>query len=181
MITAGPDGNLWFTESGADKIGRITPSGAITEFPLPFGGSPAGIAAGSDGSLWFTESGAKEIGRITTGGKVVQFPVPTKTGTGAIAAGPSGDIWFTAGSEIGSISPSGQTTQPSASALIAVFPLSLAGGPRRGPVVWLGYRNHRRGRRHRALGRQRTGKRRQSSRRRDRCDPPPMPNRWPVG
>jgi streptogramin lyase len=32
-ITAGPDGNLWFTESG--KIGRITPSGTITEFSLP--------------------------------------------------------------------------------------------------------------------------------------------------
>lgn len=26
-ITAGPDGNLWFTEDSADKIGRITPSG----------------------------------------------------------------------------------------------------------------------------------------------------------
>ena len=24
-ITAGPDGNLWFTENGGNKIGRITP------------------------------------------------------------------------------------------------------------------------------------------------------------
>ena len=32
-ITTGPDGNLWFTEYGGDKIGRITPSGTITEFP----------------------------------------------------------------------------------------------------------------------------------------------------
>ena len=24
-ITAGPDGNLWFTEAGGGKIGRITP------------------------------------------------------------------------------------------------------------------------------------------------------------
>ena len=24
-ITAGPDGNLWFAESGSNKIGRITP------------------------------------------------------------------------------------------------------------------------------------------------------------
>ena len=31
-ITAGPDGNLWFTEHDANKIGRITPSGAVTEF-----------------------------------------------------------------------------------------------------------------------------------------------------
>ena len=34
-ITAGHDGNLWFTEAGANKIGRITPSGAISEFAIP--------------------------------------------------------------------------------------------------------------------------------------------------
>src|ERR1700742_2427686 len=34
-ITVGPDGALWFTESGSGKIGRITTSGVITEFPLP--------------------------------------------------------------------------------------------------------------------------------------------------
>ena len=31
-ITAGPDGNLWFTETGANGIGRITPAGVVTEF-----------------------------------------------------------------------------------------------------------------------------------------------------
>jgi streptogramin lyase len=25
-ITAGPDGNLWFTENGSDQIGRLTPA-----------------------------------------------------------------------------------------------------------------------------------------------------------
>src|SRR6266581_2989335 len=34
-IAAGPDGNLWFTEGGGNKIGRITTAGAITEFPIP--------------------------------------------------------------------------------------------------------------------------------------------------
>ncbi len=57
-ITAGPDGNLWFTESGGNKIGRITPSGQITEFPLPTGITkpyyPIGITAGPEGNLWFT-------------------------------------------------------------------------------------------------------------------------------
>ena len=28
-ITAGPDGNLWFTEGGSQKVGRITPAGSI--------------------------------------------------------------------------------------------------------------------------------------------------------
>ena len=54
-ITAGPDGNLWFTEASSDKIGRITR-------PAPLRSSlslrPAAaliIAAGPDGNLWFAE------------------------------------------------------------------------------------------------------------------------------
>ncbi len=34
FITAGPDGNLWFTEV-VGNIGRITPTGKITQFPTP--------------------------------------------------------------------------------------------------------------------------------------------------
>src|SRR5207249_638468 len=35
-ITVGADGNLWFLEqgAGADRIGRITPAGAIMEFAV---------------------------------------------------------------------------------------------------------------------------------------------------
>src|SRR5258708_3497920 len=54
-IVAGPDGNLWFTESSANQIGRVAPDGTIAEFPLPTkGGSPQGITLGPDGNLWFT-------------------------------------------------------------------------------------------------------------------------------
>jgi hypothetical protein len=34
-ITVGPDGALWFTETGANKIGRITKHGLVTEFSIP--------------------------------------------------------------------------------------------------------------------------------------------------
>jgi hypothetical protein len=52
-IAAGPDGALWFTELVANKIGRITTAGAMTEFNVP---TPPGlITAGPDGALWFTE------------------------------------------------------------------------------------------------------------------------------
>src|ERR1700730_6073061 len=68
-IAAGPDGALWFTETFASRIGRITTSGVVSEFPLPTSGSgPADIAAGPDGALWFTEEGVHKIGRITTSG-----------------------------------------------------------------------------------------------------------------
>jgi uncharacterized repeat protein (TIGR01451 family) len=64
-IAAGPDGNLWFTESIANQIGRITPQGTVTEFPVPTASSgPSGIAAGPDGNLWFTEQFANQIGRV---------------------------------------------------------------------------------------------------------------------
>jgi hypothetical protein len=59
-MTPGPDGNIWFTDFVGQRIGRITPAGAFTEFPVP--GSPGGITAGPDGNIWFTEPLA--IGRL---------------------------------------------------------------------------------------------------------------------
>ena len=34
-IAAGPDGNLWFAEFNANRIGRITWAGVVTEFSSP--------------------------------------------------------------------------------------------------------------------------------------------------
>jgi virginiamycin B lyase len=65
-ITVGPDHNLWFTEADGNKIGRITPSGSITEFPVLASGL-YGITAGPNGNLWFTEGDANKIGCLTPG------------------------------------------------------------------------------------------------------------------
>ena len=65
-ITAGPDGNVWFTEHNVGKIGRITPAGVITEYPLPNALSgPYDITLGPDGRLWFTEYDAGKLGVLT--------------------------------------------------------------------------------------------------------------------
>jgi virginiamycin B lyase len=94
-IVAGPDGALWFTEYGTDKIGRITTAGAFTEFPLPTAKAyPSSIVVGTDGALWFSEGGAEQLGRITTAGVVTEFPVTTQGGIGALALGPDGALWF---------------------------------------------------------------------------------------
>src|SRR5260221_505286 len=117
-ITSGPDGNLWFTETGADTngvnhIGRITTAGAITEFPIPtLTSNPAGITAGPDGNLWFTENGANKIGRITTSGVVTEFAIPTAgSGPQIITTGPDGALWFTEFdvNQIGRITTDGTT------------------------------------------------------------------------
>jgi virginiamycin B lyase len=79
-ITAGPDGNLWFTEYGGNRIGRITPLGVVTEFSagISAGAGPSFITAGPDGNLWFAEYGGNRIGRITTGPAVAPpTDVPT--------------------------------------------------------------------------------------------------------
>ncbi len=61
-IKVGPDGNLWFTEQGGNKI---PPDGVITEFPIPTPNStPFGITAGPDGNLWFSEFIGNKIGRL---------------------------------------------------------------------------------------------------------------------
>ncbi len=105
-ITAGPDGNLWFTE-GTNKIGRINSHGTITEFPLPIGGSaPSDITAGPDCNLWFTEFNGSKIGRISTHGTITEFPLPTaRSIPSGITAGPDGNLWFTelTGNKIGCI------------------------------------------------------------------------------
>src|SRR5271166_4442544 len=54
LITTGPDGNLWFTEGLASRIGRITPLGVVSEFAMLDPKDVAfGMTAGPDGALWF--------------------------------------------------------------------------------------------------------------------------------
>ena len=134
-IATGPDGNLWFTEAGANKIGRITQQGTITEFPIPTATSPDGIAAGPDGNLWFTEAGADKIGRITPQGTVTEFPIPTANSRpDGIAVGPDGNVWFTEShaSKIGRITPQGTITEypiPTLNGVLSSFPEGIAAGP----------------------------------------------------
>jgi CSLREA domain-containing protein len=63
-ITAGPDGNLWFTDTGR-LIGTIDPTThAITESPLPSGAGVSGITAGPDGNVWFADPYTDQIGEV---------------------------------------------------------------------------------------------------------------------
>ena len=139
-ITKGPDGNMWFTEYGADRIGRITPDGTITEFSIgitpPSGpaaadfrdAAPRSIVTGADGNLWFTEQTADRIGRITPDGTITEFgagitPSPNQSLPGVhqyqlaqpgdITKGPDGNVWFVEqlASRVGRITPEGVITE----------------------------------------------------------------------
>lgn len=95
-ITVGSDGAMWFAEQFGNRVGRITTSGAITEYPTS--GSPYGIAAGPDNTIWFTQFGSNQVGQIaTSGGTVYESHVPTgDAGLFNIASDPHGAFpWFT--------------------------------------------------------------------------------------
>ena len=50
-IAAGPDDNVWFTEADGNRIGKITPSGRVSEYKgLTPHSVPNAIVAGPDGA-----------------------------------------------------------------------------------------------------------------------------------
>lgn len=94
IITAGPDGALWFTRTGDDRIGRITPAGELAAFELPDGSAPFGITVGPDDALWFTAMTSGVIGRISTDGEVTTEAVVGGMPS-MITRGPDDALWFT--------------------------------------------------------------------------------------
>ncbi len=94
-IVEASDGDAWFTEYFGDRIGCVTPSGQLTELPLPPGSRPAGITADAHGNIWFAEQGSGKIGRIDTAGNLTEFNLPAGAIPGQIAAAADGRLWFT--------------------------------------------------------------------------------------
>jgi virginiamycin B lyase len=99
-ITQTSDGNFWFTESFVNdqnatphKVGRITPTGKVTEFNVCDFCFPTDIVQGSDGILYFTKNDAS-LGRITTDGTVLSDIPATFSPNGNGLDAHGDDIWF---------------------------------------------------------------------------------------
>jgi YD repeat-containing protein len=109
-IAAGPDGNLWFTDVAAGKIGKMMTSGVATEYSLPSGSEPTGIVSGPEGDLWYVNGGG-EIGKITTAGVATEYALHTSSVL-SIAVGPEGDLWFTSTEgKVGKVTAAGEVTK----------------------------------------------------------------------
>ena len=115
-------GNIWFGLFAAGKIGRITPSGEVTEFDLPRpNAGPGDITAGADGHMWFVELAGRmdglepdgnRVGRISMTGEVTEFPIPSPGGTPInIAVGPDRSVWYTKGGSLGRVTPEGRISE----------------------------------------------------------------------
>ena len=128
-IVAAADGNLWFTLDSAlrfvprkslpPEIGRITPSGQVTTFPLPLGGQygVGDLVAGPNGYLWF--SGAGSLWQISPLGTIARLPTDLgQNNETTLAAGAEGNLWFarkpisgSGSGAIGRLTPTGELTE----------------------------------------------------------------------
>ena len=94
-IAIGADHNIWFAECFANKIGRITTAGTVTEFStnIAANGDPNSMTAGPDGNLWFVYQLVSSIGQVTTAGAITEFPGLSSPAFG-IVEGPDGNLWI---------------------------------------------------------------------------------------
>jgi virginiamycin B lyase len=104
--TTGPDGSFWYADrSHSAGIGRVTPDGTITSFPLPTDNAVTGLwingmAVGSNGNVWI--SGEEDRGttvtwfirRMTPDGAYATIPLPADVAVGGMIAGPDDAVWF---------------------------------------------------------------------------------------
>jgi virginiamycin B lyase len=113
------DGDLWFTEPTANRIGHLRIDRTLEEFHIPTpDAGVVGIAATFTASgtyVWFTESSANRIGRIAPDGTITEFPVPTPSSQPWGIANDifSEQIWFTerAGNAVATIDVDGAITE----------------------------------------------------------------------
>ena len=118
-IAAGPDGNLWFPLVGSDLVGRIRPTGEVSEFPVP-GAAALGrvIASGPGGKLWLTGSGVDgraHVWSMAASGSSTDVAILSESASSfqvpGITPAVDGNVWIAYFSEVLRVSPSGQVTR----------------------------------------------------------------------
>ncbi len=109
-ITAGPDGNLWYAETGVGTgqseaaIGTMSSSSGtvIAKYPLGRNPYPDALTTGPDGNIWF-DGCCSSVGKITTSGKVTEYKLEEGHGVGLSPGGVAvgeGDLWYTTSDNI---------------------------------------------------------------------------------
>jgi IPT/TIG domain len=137
ILAAGPDGNLWFAETGGansypgiTQVGKITPTGSVTRYPITTPSNATAyitdISAGPNNTVWFTEgyyNTARRIGKISTDGSGLAWYdlADSNSGAAALTTGSDSKIWFleNGGTRIGRIDANG--------ANLTWFPVALGG------------------------------------------------------
>src|SRR5579884_627199 len=108
LIVQGPDGAMWFTENNVAKMGHLTLSGQLTEFPLSPATSATGLVTARDNNVYFGDPVQNKIGSISgiTPATVTEYAIPTANALpGRMTLGPDGRVYFTEvdGNKIGQL------------------------------------------------------------------------------
>jgi len=95
-----PDGALWYTGQGANRLGRLDPkSGQFKEYPLKTANSgPHGLVADKDGNIWFTAIYAGYVGKLDPkSGEISEYRPEdgTKIDPHTPVIDQDGMVWFT--------------------------------------------------------------------------------------
>jgi streptogramin lyase len=127
-ITAGPDGNMWFTvESVGKDVAKVTPAGVITEYSLPKAAGAQGIAAGPEGKLWLTGvEKAISFSPAAPEGTEKVFKVASIAANGQITLGPNGEMWVTSNEKVTHFSPADPEGKNGAIAVSGLTPKDIA-------------------------------------------------------
>lgn len=94
-LAAGTDGDVWFTERSANRVGRVTRAGRIEDFSAGPGVEVLDALAVSRDAVWFAVNAG--IGRLslkTRAPSVIRLP-DQYSWPNALAISKSGDVWFT--------------------------------------------------------------------------------------
>ncbi|GLY04491.1 hydrolase [Actinoplanes sp. NBRC 101535] len=112
-IAAAPDGGVWFTAPGRNRIGRATATGGLTLFDLPVPEARAAmLTVDADGRPWTALNGADALACLDDGTmRLVELPggrAPAAPVGIAAAAGGDQGVWYAdiAGGCVGLVDPS---------------------------------------------------------------------------
>jgi streptogramin lyase len=102
-ITAGPDGNVWFTESPAGKVAKVTTNGVFSEYVIPqrsgiTSNTVIDIHTGPNNNLWFINgvTGGANVDQIVpASGAITQSNLGTSHNFRGLAFGRDGNVWLT--------------------------------------------------------------------------------------
>src|SRR3989442_15600746 len=109
-VFADSSGNVFFAETGGNKMGRLVPStNVITEWTVPTASSNLNlVSVDSSGNVFFSEGSGNKVGRLVPSTSVItEWTVPTASSAVSVTAvDPSGNVFFSeqAANKIGRLS-----------------------------------------------------------------------------
>jgi len=98
-ITAGSDGNLWFTYNNG-SVGKLTPSGVLTNIVITSGRVPQQFNSTSNGTIWMTaakgSASSNGLVRIDTSGLITEYALGVAASSYPvdITIGPDDIPWY---------------------------------------------------------------------------------------